>query len=91
MCKLPSHAFWAWARVIEQKTKWPPELLLCMAERSQSWNFREESTSKRHKKSRNFAFSNSPFTRQHNISLNGTKSKTFDCVSRKCFIINLIT
>ena len=46
---------------------------------------------KRLKKSRNFAFSNSPFTRQHNISLNGTKSKIFDRVSRKCFINNLIT
>ena len=56
-----------------------------MAERSQSWNFREESTSKRLKKSRNFAFSN--------ILLNGTKSKIFDRVSRirKCFINNLIT
>ena len=43
------------------------------------------------KKSRNFAFSNLPFTRQHNISLNGTKSKIFDRVSRKCFINNLIT
>ena len=62
-----------------------------MTERSQSWNFREESTSKRLKKSRNFAFSNSPFTRQHNISLNGTKSKIFDRVSRQCFINNLIT
>ena len=62
-----------------------------MAERSQSWNFREECTSKRLKKSRNFALSNSPFTRQHNISLNGTKSKIFDRVSRKCFINNLIT
>ena len=91
ICKPPSHAFWAWARVIEQKTKWMPELLLWMAERSQSWNFREESPLKRLKKSRNFALSNSPFTRQHNISLNGTKSKIFDRVSRKCFTNNLIT
>ena len=62
-----------------------------VAERSQSWDFREETTSKRLKKSWNFAFSNLPFTRQHNISLNGTKSKIFDRVSRKCFINNLIT
>ena len=62
-----------------------------MAVRSQSWNFREESISKRLKKRRNLAFSNSPFTRQHNISLNGTKSKIFDRVSREYFINNLIT
>ena len=59
------------------------------SEGSQSWNFREESISQRLKKSERFAFSNSTFTRQHNISLNGTKSKIFDHVSRKCFIDNL--
>ena len=59
------------------------------SEGSQSWNFCEESISQRLKKSKKFAFSNSPFTRQQNISLNGTKSKMFDRVSRKCFINNL--
>ena len=45
--------------------------------------FLKQSVSKRLKKSKKFAFRNSPFTRQHNISLNGTKSKIFDRVSRK--------
>ena len=45
----------------------------------------QKSISQRFKKSKKFAFRNSPFTRQHNISLNGTKSKIFDRVCRICF------
>ena len=45
--------------------------------------------SQRLKKSKKFAFRNSQFTKQHSISLNGTKSKIFDRVCRKCFINNL--
>ena len=43
--------------------------------------------SERLKKSKKFFFRNSPFTRQHNMSLNGTKSKIFDRVPRK-YIVN---
>ena len=35
----------------------------------------KKSISQRLKKSRKFSFKNSPFRRQHNISLNGTNSK----------------
>ena len=41
ICKPPSHAFWAWLRVIWIKAIWRPELLIWVAERSQSWNLRE--------------------------------------------------
>ena len=52
---------------------------LCMAERPQSWNVpMKKSNSQRLKKSKKFAFRNPPFTKQYNISLNGTKSKIFD-------------
>ena len=51
--------------------------------------FVKKSISQSLKKNRNFAFMNSLFTRQHNISLNRTNSKIFDRVSRKCFINNL--
>ena len=56
-----------------------------MAQRSQSWNvppFVTKSNSRRLKRSKKFVFRNSPFTRKHNISLNGTKSKIFDRVCR---------
>ena len=60
-----------------------PELLLCMAERPQSWDVpMKKSNSQMLKKSKIFAFRNSPFTKQHNISLNGNKSKIFDRVCR---------
>ena len=62
---------------------WRPELLICMAERPQSWNVpMKKSNSQRLKKSKKFAFRNSPFTKQHNISLNGTNSKIFARVRR---------
>ena len=62
---------------------WRPELLICMAEKPQSWNVAmKKSNLQRLKKSKKFAFRNSPFTKQHNISLNGTKSKIFDRVRR---------
>ena len=51
---------------------------------------RRNSNSQRLKKSKKFAFGNSPITRQHNMSLNGTKSKIIiDRVCRQCFINNL--
>ena len=58
-------------------------VIICMAERPQSWNVpMKKSNSQRLKKSKKFAFRNSPFTKQHNISFNGTKSKIFDRVRR---------
>ena len=58
-------------------------VIICMAERPQSWNVpMKKSNSQRLKKSKKFAFRNLPFTKQHNISLNGTKSKIFDRVRR---------
>ena len=51
-----------------------------MAERPQSWNVR--SNSQRLKKSTKFTFRNSPFAKQENTLLNGTKSKIFDRVCR---------
>ena len=54
-----------------------------VAERLQSWNVpMKKSNSQRLKKSKTFAFRNSPFTKQHNISLNENKSKIFDRVCR---------
>ena len=50
--------------------------------------FVKKDISQRLKKNKKFSFRNSPVTWQHNISLNGTKSKIFDRVSRKCFINN---
>ena len=62
---------------------WRSELMICIAERPQSWNVPMKiSNSQRLKKSKKFAFRNSPFIKQHNISLNGTKSKIFDRVRR---------
>ena len=87
ICEPPSHAFWAWSP--RQYGGQSSCFEWLKSEGSQSWNFCEESISQRLKKSKKFAFSNSPFTRQQNISLNGTKSKMFDRVSRKCFINNL--
>ena len=63
------------------KAIWRPELLLCMAERVQSWNVPMKKSNLL-KKSKTFAFVNSPFTKQHNLSLNGTKSKIFNRVCR---------
>ena len=40
------------------------------------------------KKSKKFSFRNSPLTRQHNVSLNVTKSKIFNRVPRKCLVNN---
>ena len=47
--------------------------------------------SQRLKKSKKYAFRDSPFTctRQHNVLLNGTKSNILDGVCRKYFIDNL--
>ena len=60
-------------------------LLLCMAERPQSWNVpMKKSNSQRLKKSKTFAFRNSQFAKQHNVSSNGNKSKIFDRVCRSC-------
>ena len=53
-----------------------PRVIICMAERPQSRNFpMKKSNSQRLKKSKKFAFRNPPFTKQHNILLNGTKGK----------------
>ena len=46
-----------------------------------SWNIpMKKSNLQRLKKSKTFAFRNLPFTKQHNILLNGTKSNIFDRV-----------
>ena len=57
------HAFWAWL----------PERYGGAARASWNVLFVTKSNSQRLKKGKKFAFRNSPFTRQHNISLNGTK------------------
>ena len=50
--------------------------------------FAKKSISQRLKKSKKFSFRNSLVAMQHNISLNGTKSKIFDRVSPKYFVNN---
>ena len=47
-----------------------------MTETPQSGNFRGKGNSQRLTKSKKFAFGNSQFTRQHNISLSGTNKYT---------------
>ena len=68
-----SHAFRAWSRVIWTKAIWRP---IWRPELDHKIGiFVKKSISQRLKKSKKFSFRNSPFTRQHNISLNGTNSK----------------
>ena len=67
------HAFRAWSRVIWTKAIWRP---IWRPELDHKVGiFVKKSISQKLKKSKKFSFRNSPFTRQHNISLNGTNSK----------------
>ena len=62
-------------QVVEQKTKSPPELCFEWLKGHKVGIFVKKVFRKGLKRaSRNFTFSNSPFTSQHNISMNGTKS-----------------
>ena len=78
--ELTSTQFWAWLHVIWIKAIcWPvPARVVVlnswfwMTETPQSGNFRGKGNSQRLTKSKKFAFGNSQFTRQHNISLSGT-------------------
>ena len=60
------------------KTIWRPDLQLSINEWLKDHKvgmFETKSNSQRLKKSKKFTFGNSPITRQHNMSLNGTRSK----------------
>ena len=67
------HAFRAWSRVIWTKAIWRP---IWRPELDHKVGiFVKKSISQKLKKSKKFSFRNSPLTRQHSISLNGTNSK----------------